>query len=313
MGQGREPLPVVPPPLTDERLGSWIARIADVYRVSSEELQAHVGWMRPVRELEVEPDKADLTRMAHAMHISVDQLLAMTFHADPPRYRSLLRLDGRETCRVCSDGLERAPRLRAWAFTFSFWCDQHRQPLQGSDMRGASLMSDETAARRGAGLLRGWAMDEAGGAVSTESALLFLLSSLCRPTPPAPWELARLVSCRQADPALRSRRFTRQVLSAVVPEFDLAVPIYDRQVPSRIEGLSMAPRAERYAVATGVARILKNPFDTAVRVLKASEEPYRAELMVRLDSWPVTIRMAIIRSLASGQKSASPHRVKQKS
>lgn len=312
MGQGREPLPVVPPPLADERLSSWIARSADVYRVSPEEFQTHVGWARAAIELDVDPDPGDLARMAYGMHTSVDQLLAMTFHADPPRYRSLLRLNGRETCSACSDSLARAPRLRAWAFTFSFWCDRHHRLLQSSDMRGASLLGDEASAYRGAELLRRWAMGEDGGAVSVHSALLLLLSSLRRPAPPAPWELARLPPCRQGDPALRSRGFTQQVLSSVVPEFDLAVPIYDRCNPSRIADLPMARRAERYALAIGVARLLKNPINTAVHVLSASEEPCRAKLMAQLDSWPVTLRMAIIRSLAAGRKNGAGRRVKRK-
>ena len=74
----------------------------------------------------------------------------------------------------------------------------------------------------------------------------------------------------------------------------------------------MAPRAERYALAIGVARLLKNPINTAVHVLSASEEPCRAKLMAQLDFWPVTIWMAIIRSLAAGRKNGTERRVKRK-
>jgi hypothetical protein len=54
-GEGRAPLPVVPPPFPDERLSSWLARTADVYLVSIEELRAHVGWGRPAIQLERMP------------------------------------------------------------------------------------------------------------------------------------------------------------------------------------------------------------------------------------------------------------------
>lgn len=312
MGQGRQPLPVVPSPFPDERLSSWIARVADIYRVSPAELQAHVGWTHTTMELEVDPDTADMVRIAYATHLSVNRLLAMTFHDAPARYRSVLRPDARETCLACSAGLERPQRLRTWSFAFSFWCDRHGQALQGSDLRGISLLGDEETARRGAGALRRWALEKDDGSVPVCSALSLLLAPVRRPSPPAAWELARLPPFRQEEPTLRSRPFPRPALGIVVPEFILAVPIYDQQVPLVMANLPKAPRAERYALAIGVGRILKNPFDAAVRILRACDEPCLSELMSRLDSWPVSIRMAVIRGLAVRRKSGAKRRLKRK-
>ena len=90
------PFPIVPPPLSDERLSSWLARIADVYLVSLDELQAHVGWARPALELEREPVLQDLERIAAATSSSVERLFAMTFHGLPSRFRDLLRSEIKE-------------------------------------------------------------------------------------------------------------------------------------------------------------------------------------------------------------------------
>jgi len=77
-GEGRAPLPIVPPPFRDERLSSWLERVADVYLVSLGELQAHVGWIRPALQLEFEPAQADMERIAAATSSSVERLFAMT-------------------------------------------------------------------------------------------------------------------------------------------------------------------------------------------------------------------------------------------
>lgn len=147
-GEGRTPLPIVPPPLPEERLSSWLERVADVYLVSLDELQAHVGWARPALELEREPALSDVECIAAATSSSVERLFAMTFHGLPSRYRNLLRWKAGEICPACSQGMQRPPRLKAWSFAFSFWCERHRQPLFSRDTRGVSALGDYWAARR---------------------------------------------------------------------------------------------------------------------------------------------------------------------
>ncbi|MBT1160261.1 TniQ family protein [Aminobacter anthyllidis] len=284
----------MPPPFQDERLSSWMERIADVYRVSLDGLQAHVGWARPALQLESEPVRADMERIAAATRSSVERLFAMTFHDVPPRYRTLLRPASRETCPVCSRGMQRPQRLRAWSFAFSFRCDRHRQPLFGFETRGAcALGGDEASAQRGAEFLYRWAMGRDTAAVPVGSVLSLLLSPSRKASSPAPWELARLPLAHQHEPSILSRRCRRPALRIVVPEFALAVPIYDQRLPSGVADLPNAPWAERYALAVGVARVLRNPVDAILRTLEASDDFGRKKVKALLDRWPAAIRGAV--------------------
>lgn len=279
--KGRAPLPIVPPPFADERLSSWLTRIADVYLVSLDELQAHVGWARPALELEREPVLPDLERIAAATSNSVERLLAMTFHGLPSRFRDLLRSEIRETCLVCSRGMQRPPRLRMWSFAFSFWCERHGQPLFSCDTRGVSALGDPWTARRGGEILTRWAMEKDTAAMPVGSVLSLLLSPIRKASPAAPWELARLPSSRQQEFSAQSKRFRRPALTIVVPEFGVAVPIYDQRLPSRITDVPATPWAERYALAVGVARVMKNPADAIAHILKASDEHCREKITAR--------------------------------
>lgn len=279
--KGRAPLPIVPPPFADERLSSWLTRIADVYLVSLDELQAHVGWARPALELEREPVLPDLERIAAATSNSVERLLAMTFHGLPSRFRDLLRSEIRETCLVCSRGMQRPPRLRMWSFAFSFWCERHGQPLFNCDTRGVSALGDPWTARRGGEILTRWAMEKDTAAMPVGSVLSLLLSPIRKASPAEPWELARLPSSRQQEFSAQSKRFRRPALTIVVPEFGVAVPIYDQRLPSRITDVPATPWAERYALAVGVARVMKNPADAIAHILKASDEHCRKKITVR--------------------------------
>jgi hypothetical protein len=292
-GEGRAPLPIVPPPFRDERLSSWLERVADVYLVSLNELQSHVGWSRPALQLEFELVPADMERIASATHRSIERVLAMTFRGVPPRYRSLLRPGSRETCPACSRGMQRPQRLKGWSFAFAFWCDRHGEPLFGREMNGVSALGNEALGRRGAEILLQWAMEREATAVPVGSVLSLLLLPSQKPSPPAPWELGCLPLARQHDPAILSRPCGRPVLTVVVPEFRVAVPICDQRLPSTIAGLPGAPRAERYALAIGVARVLRNLADVIGRILEVSDAFGRKKVMALMEQWPVAIRHAV--------------------
>lgn len=300
--EGRAPLPIVPPPLLEERLSSWLERVADVYLVSLDELQAHVGWVRSVLELEREPVLRDLECIAAATSSSVERLFAMTFHGLPSRYRNLLRWKAGEICPACSLGMQRPPRLRTWSFAFSFWCERHRIPLFSCDNRGVSALGDYWAARRGGELLIRWAMEEDTAGINVGSIISLLLSPIRKASPAAPWELARL-SLPQQRELSQSKRFRRPALTIVVPEFAVAVPIYDQQLPPDIAQLSFAPLAERYALAIGVARLLNNPSDIIARIEKAADEHCREK---------INRNCATVGLLPIGQRKERPDRSKNK-
>jgi len=284
-------LPVVPPPCPDERLQSWLARIADVYLVSVNELQTHVGWSQPAAQLELAPDHADIERIARATNGSVRRIIAMTFEDAPQRHLKLVRQDSPEMCPACSPGLAPPQRLKAWAFAFSFWCDRHRRFLYGSNPRGIGVLGNEATARRGARLLHDWTMGQDAGAIPVEAAVSLLLSSYREPSPPVPWELARLSEAEwKSPPCDLARPCRRPALGVIVPEFNIAVPIYDQRVPRDIFALRDALLAVRYAVAIGLARLLKSPADATRRILADCDAPGRKRLMAQIVRWPWTSR-----------------------
>lgn len=295
-GEGRAPLPIVPPPFRDERLSSWLERIADVYLVSLDDLQAHVGWSRPALQLEIDPVQADMERIAAATSAPMERLLIMTFHGTPPRYRNMLRLDSREICPACSHGMQRSPRLRAWCFAFAFRCDRHRQQLQSPDTRGANVMSDAGSANRGAEILSNWAKGGETAIVPVNAAISLLLAPHRKPSPPSPWELARLARSDQQAYAMElSLPCPRPVLGVVVPEFNSAVPVYNQLLPRALPGLRDAPFAERYAIAIGLARLLKNPATAVAHILETTDEFGRKKVLGLIDRWPAGIRNAVAR------------------
>lgn len=252
-GQGRASLPVVPPPVPDERLSSWLTRVADRYLVTVEALQAHVGWRSLIMELERRPGGADLAHLAQATNFPAGRIVAMTFADAPERYRSLLRQSSCDACPACSPGFVRSPLLKSSAFAFGFWCPLHGQLLFGSDRQGLGMLGDEAAARFGARVLEDWARGSGDPAMPVGAAIALLLSSCRPPSPPAPWELARLSTIeRKRDAHRLARRCRRPVLSLVVPEFDIAVLVCDQRVPRDMMGVAGAPRAVRYAVAIGL-------------------------------------------------------------
>ncbi len=185
-GEGRA-LPVAPRPCPDERLSSWLARLADLYQVSLEELQEHVGWARPAAALDFEPGGTDLARIGQATAMPIERLLAMTFATAPPRVRALTRRADRYVCPECCAGEGPPPRLKAWAFAFAFWCPRHGRPLAGSERNGARVLGDEAAARRGAALIGAWAEGRESGPPGVGADFSLLLSPYREPAPPALW------------------------------------------------------------------------------------------------------------------------------
>lgn len=282
-------MPVVPPPFPDERLSSWLARTADVYLTSVEELQAHVGWGRPAIQLERMPVSTDVNRIAQATNVAAGRIMAMTFAEAPERYLKLVRQDSSEMCPACSPGLARPRRLKGWAFAFGFWCERHRRLLFWPGQHGTGMLGNEAAARCGMKLLHDWAMGQDAGAIPVSAAVSLLLSSCREPSPPAPWELARLSEAeRKGRGDVFTRSYRRPVLGIIVPEFNKAVPIYDQRLPKSVFALRDVPLAVRYAVAIGIARLLKSPADSLVRILADSDAAGRRRALAQIARWPST-------------------------
>jgi hypothetical protein len=290
-------LPVIPKALADERLSSWLARMAGIYLVSPGELVAHIGLRtKRMHDLDLDPRADDIARLVAATGVSAPQLLRMTFRDAPASLRGFINIESEEVCPSCVDEARPgvSPRLWEWTYPFALWCAKHGRRLKSADIGGVGVLGDEASARRGAGFWRALAMG-ADETTPTAAAVLNLLLTPCRsPSPAAPWELAgaspRMRVELQREPA---ETYPRLALSCVVPEYDSAVAIYDRRLPQEFLGLASARAVERRAVAIGLGRTIAYPVEAAVSILRGCDDFGRGRIEENLAAWPAHLRTAI--------------------
>jgi hypothetical protein len=146
----------------------------------------------------------------------------------------------------------------------------------------------------GAALIGAWAEGRETGPLGVGGAFSLLLSPCREPTPPAPWELARLPRAeRESRPQVLAQACRRPGLSIVVPELAAAVPVCDWRAPEDPLGLRDASFGERYAAAIGIARVLRDPLKAALRILAAADAFGRRAVLARTASWPFALRLAV--------------------
>jgi hypothetical protein len=293
-------LPVIPKALADERLSSWLTRMAGIYLVSPGELVAHMGLRtKRIHDLDLDPNADDIDRLVVATGVSAPRLLRMTFRDTPASLRGFINVESEEVCPSCVDETRPggSPRLREWTYPFALWCAKHGCRLKSADIGGVGVLGDEASARRGARFWRALAMgvDET---TPTAAAVLNLLLTPCRsPSPAAPWELAGASPLMRAE--LRKepvQAYSRLALSCVVPEYDSAVSIYNRQLPQEFLGLASARAVERRAVAIGLGRTIAYPVEAAVSILRRCDDFGRRGVEENLAAWPPYLWAAIDRA-----------------
>ena len=294
------PLPIIAKALADERLSSWLARMAGVYLVSPGELVAHIGLRtKRMHDLDLDPHADDIARLVVATGVSAPRLSRMTFRDAPASLRGFFNIESEEVCPSCVDEARPgvSPRLREWTYPFALWCAKHGRRLKSADIGGLGVLGDETFARRGARFWRAMAMG-ADETTPTAASVLNLLLTPCRsPSPAAPWELAGASPLMRAD--LRKEpveAYSRLALSCVVPEYDSAVAIYDRRLPREFHGLASARAVERRAVAIGLGRTIAFPVEATVSILRRCDDFGRRGVEECLAAWPSHLGAAIDRA-----------------
>ena len=298
-GETRVPLPVIPRALADERLSSWLARMAAIYLVSPGELVAHIGLRaKRIHDLDLDPHADDIARLVIATGVSAPRLSRMTFRDAPASLRGFINIESEEICPSCVDEARPggSPRLREWTYPFALWCAKHGRRLKSADIGGVAVLGDETFARRGAKYWRALAMGADETTPAAASVLKLLLTPFRSPSPAAPWELAgaspRMRADLQKEPA---EAYSRLALSCVAPEYDSAVAIYDRQLPQEFHGLASARAVERRAIAIGLGRTIAYPVEAAVSILRRCDDFGRRRVEESLAAWPSHLRAAIDR------------------
>ncbi len=274
--------------------------MAGIYLVSTEELLAHIGIRaKRIHDLDLDPHADDIARLAVATGVSAPRLLQMTFRDAPASSRGFINIESEEVCPSCVDEARPgvSPRLWEWTYPFALWCAKHGRRLKSADIGGVGVLGDETFARRGAKYWRALAMG-ADETTPTAASVLNLLLTPCRsPSPAASWELAG------ASPLMRAElqkepveAYSRLALSCVVPEYDSAAAVYDRQLPQEFHGLASARAVERRAVAIGVGRTIDYPVEAAVSILRRCDDFGRRRVEESLGAWPAHLRAAIDRA-----------------
>ena len=115
IGQGL--LPVVFPPEVDERLSSWVARMAPFYAMTVPEFLAELGLSgRDVFDLEWRMSEGEGARIALRTGLSVETIQSMTFSDFISDARMTVARRNRHHCPYCPGDVHRKSMSLPWVF-----------------------------------------------------------------------------------------------------------------------------------------------------------------------------------------------------
>ena len=255
-------LPVAPRPETDERLSSWLARTAAIYRLPVGALLAHCGLVRADPfALEKGLAAGEGALLAERTGVSPEAIEAMTFREIASIAHGMIARGDRGICPLCANNP--AIRRRDAALPWGFWCAVHglrRRPLGGEAIEtlfgAAALKELDPLARRGARRLGDWAAQRDDATPSVPDLLAFATAPHRRPSPPQLHEQPRLsLEARRAHRGFLEFPIARQALLAVVPEYDRIAPPLAKPVRAGLQGLANGSLLHNFALAAALARL----------------------------------------------------------
>ena len=292
-------LPVAPRPQANERLTSWLARLAALYGAPAGALLAHcgLGGVDPFA-LEKGLGAGQGALLAERTGISLSDLEAMTFGELAAPAHSMIARGDRATCPLCAE--RPAVKRKDAALPWSFWCSTHgsrRRPLAGAaidTLFGAVLAELDPLARQGARRLADWAVGGDEAAPSAADLVAFLATPHRRPSPPSLREQPRLsLAARRAYRGFLAFPIARQALLVVVPEYDRVAPPLAKPVRPGLLGLANGSLLQRYALAVGLGRMTLAPVECAAAALAGGDEEGRERLRAALQAWPAGLRRRV--------------------
>lgn len=295
---GRGRLPVVFPPEADERLSSWLARMAIFYALTVPEFVAELGLPgRDVFDLEWRLSAGEGALIAARTGVSEVALQAMTFQEITPDARIMIARKTRHHCPSCPADVHR----KAASFPWMFQC-----PIHSIDFRdvGGAILPDilgsahlaalQSHAKTGAAVLDSWARGEGQGAFGPVEMLLFLTTRHRRASPPNVSEQPRMsLGARRDYHAFLTTPIIRQALTVVVPEYDKVAPVLTKPVRLGSHSLAQGSLLQTFALTAGIGRIDEDPVGHAVAVLLVSDAEGQERLQDVLKTWPLSLRRRI--------------------
>lgn len=294
------PFPVAPRPECDERLSSWLQRLAGIYAMPTGMFLDCCGLSdRRAAELEWRLGTGAEIMLAARTRMTLPALRAMTFEDIAPHARSTIARGSRYLCPECSRGA--FVHRKAAALPWTFWCAAHQARFRSAGgqtlealLPGKSLAELDPDARRGAARLDAWARGRDERLPALAVFLDFLTARHRRRRPPSLDEQQR--SSLQAggvDHELFSRPIVRQALLVVVPEYDHAAQLPAQPLRSGFAALAHGSLLTNYALAVGLGRLDEHPVDCATAVLAASDWEGEERVRVALQAWPPELRRSV--------------------
>ena len=313
---GERRLPVVFPPETDERLSSWVARMASFYAMTVPEFLAELGLSgRDLFDLEWRLSDGEGALIVARTGLTVEAIQAMTFQEFTPDARMMItRKDGHH-CPLCPDDVHRKSLASPWVFR----CPVHGADLQ--DATGATLpemLGDArmaalaTHAKAGSVILDAWARGAGQGILGAPEMLAVLTARHRRASPPSLAEQPRMsLQTRRDYHEFLTMPILRQALTVVVPEYDLVAPVLAKPVRPGLYGLAQGSLLQGFALTVGIGRLVEDPVALAIAVLLASDTDGQGRVQDALRSWPLSLRRRISARLWRAKRDERDRRIAQ--
>lgn len=303
-GQGL--LPVVFPPEADERLSSWIARMASFYAMTVPEFLAELGLSgRDLFDLEWRMSEGEGTQIEARTGLSPQVVQGMTFGELIPEARMMIRRN-RYHCPMCPTDVQSKSAALPWVFR----CPVHSFDYQDSTgealpvVLGAKRMATaEAPARVGAAVLDAWVQGHAQGDLGPVEILALLTTRHRRASPPSLSEQPRMsLETRRDYHEFLTTPIIRQALTVVVPEYDEVAPVLTKPVRPGLFGLAQGSLLQALALTVGIGRVVESPVDQAISILLKSDVDGQVRVREALATWPLSLRRRISARLWRAQR-----------
>jgi len=314
-GQGR--LPVVFRPETDERLSSWLARLASLYAMTLSEFLTELGLSgRDVFDLEWRLSEGEEALIAARTGLSAEALYAMTFGEMVPEGRMMIARKNRHYCPSCPADVHHKSAALPWVFHCSAHCTDlpDATGVTLPDMLGARRIAAlEVPAKAGTTVLNAWARGDGQEALGMVEMLAFLTTRHRRASPPNISEQPQMsLGARRDYHAFLTMPIIRQALFVVVPEYDQVAPVLAKPVRRGLHGLAQGSLLQAFALAAGIGRLAEDPVNIAVSVLLVSDVEGQGRLKAALRLWPLSFRRRISARLWRAQRDERDRQIAEK-
>lgn len=232
-------LPVVPRPLADELLSSWLARTSSHYRTTAKELLEQIGCIETSLEiLDRSAGTADLAVLAFALHVELTALLDISFNAVPEPVLNFISPWAKlRECPRCSVEFRMrgtTAALRQWCVAFAVTCRRCGQSLTPCQWHCRWAKEDATVVEGRSGRLC-TALEPGLRDVATVAALTRIMTALATPLPVA----SRGRSHRADRPLLWRSPFYRREVGSKTRAADPGRPFACWSIPAQLSAICL--------------------------------------------------------------------------